>query len=92
MNRFENIRELHDLNIELMDTLLVISWRFFEYCETHGIRIDGLDSLARLIDRAANLCGEMGEPYRGKPVIASDERYHDDSSDEEVPKLRMHNA
>lgn len=83
MNPLAEVKELHDLNIELMDTLLVISRRFFEYCDKHQIPLEGLNSLANLFDRASRLCEEIGTPYHRNAVI-SDANLQGKRSDEDL--------
>ena len=46
----DELDELCELNVELMETLLVVAKRLFEYATKHGIKsLDGLDSLHRLV-------------------------------------------
>jgi hypothetical protein len=60
----QEVRELHELNVELMDTLLVIGQRLVEYADEHGIAIEHRDSLALLIGRAQRILALIGAPYR----------------------------
>jgi hypothetical protein len=73
----EEVRELHDLNVELMDTLLVIGQRLIEYADKHGIVIEHRDSLALLIGRAQRILALIGTPYGRNPIISEDRRPRD---------------
>jgi hypothetical protein len=77
--------ELHRMNVQLMDTLAVIAARFLEISAKYHLQIEGLDSLAFLFGKASRLCEEMGTPCRKNPIIVSDDRYHQNGSDGEVP-------
>lgn len=94
MTSLEEVYSLHELNVQLLDTLLVIGQRFIEYIDKYEIAVEGRENLATLIGRAQRLVEEIGTPYRRNPII-SDERYHNDSdhsSDDEVPKPTTSNA
>jgi len=80
------VRELHELNVELMDTLLIIGQRIIECADKHDIPIQNRDSLASLIGRAQRLLEEIGNPYRGQPII-SDASYHQNNSDDSDDNL-----
>jgi len=77
----QELYEMHRLNVELMDTLILIGFRFMDYCEKHNIAVDGLESLETLIARAEKLVNEIGTPYRGNPIRhLSDENLRDDDN------------
>jgi hypothetical protein len=65
---FDELQELHDQNIELLELLIVIGNRFFDYVEKYDMQIDGMESLAALIERAQILLDEIATPYQGNPV------------------------
>jgi hypothetical protein len=73
----EEIRELHELNVELMDTLLVIGQRLVEYADKNGIVIEHRDSLALLIGRAQRILALIGTPYRRNPILSDGFRPRD---------------
>lgn len=60
----QEVRELHELNVELMDTLLVIGQRLVEYADKHGIILEHRDSLALLVGRAQRILDQIGSPYQ----------------------------
>ena len=73
------LRELEELNIELMDTLLTAVMGFLRYCREHQIQFKELDGLAGLVGRAGRICEEIGEPYHKNPIV---ERFKRDKSKE----------
>ena len=79
----DDLTDVYRLNVELLDTLSVVSMRIFQFAEQHGIEIDGLDSLLRLVQRANTLIQEIGKPYRGKLGI-SDAILQGKRSDEDL--------
>ncbi len=68
MSIFSEVRELHELNIDLMETLLVIGQRLIEYADKNQIHLGGLESLELLVARAERLVEEIGTPYRKNPI------------------------
>lgn len=63
------VQELHDLNIELMETLVIVGYSFYEYTQKYCIEIEEMDSLGNLLERAGNLLERIGaSPYHGNPV------------------------
>lgn len=66
----KSLQELYDLNIELMDTLIVASRRFLDYCKEHDIAFEGLDGFGRLMCKASRICEEIDRPYHKNPVIS----------------------
>lgn len=75
----QELYEMHRLNIELMDTLILIGFRLMDYCDRYGIDLDRRQSLETLIARAEKLVSEIGTPYCGNPIRhSSDESFHDD--------------
>jgi hypothetical protein len=76
------VYELHELNVELMDTLLLIGKRLIEYADKYQIPIEGRANLASLIGRAQRILEEIGTPYNRNPVV-SDAILHPKPSDED---------
>jgi hypothetical protein len=70
------VYELHELNIELMDTLLVVGQRLIEYADKHDVPINGRSKLASLIGRAQGLLERIGTPYRRNPVLSDASYQH----------------
>lgn len=64
------VYELHELNVELMDTLLLIGKRLIEYTDKYQISIEGRSNLASLIGRAQRILEEIGTPYHRNPVLS----------------------
>jgi hypothetical protein len=75
ISTMREVRELHELNIELMDTLLVIGQRFLAYADRYDIHIEGRENLASLIGRAQHILEQIGRPYLRNPIL-SDASYH----------------
>jgi len=84
------VRELHELNVELMDTLIVIGQRLIEYADQHNILLERRDNLASLIGRAQRILLEIARPYWRNPVL-SDAILQGKRSDEDLtePRLRF---
>ena len=73
--RIDEVRELHELNVELLDTLILIGKRFFEYTEKYHLEIEGMGSLTSLLARAQHILEQIGSPVRlnaakSRPVTA----------------------
>ena len=64
----DDVRQLHELNVELMETLVVVGQRFIEYMDKHGIKIEGRENLVLLVGRATSLMEQIAMPYRGNPI------------------------
>lgn len=93
-NKMGEVRQLHELNVELIETLIVIGQRFIESIDRYGIEVEGRDTLAVLIGRAQRLVDEIGTSYSRNPVI-SDASYHEhdsDASDDNLPVPISSNA
>jgi hypothetical protein len=67
-SELEEVRELHELNVELLDTLLVVGQRFIEDIDKYGIKIEGREKLGTLIGKAIRLLERISVPYRGNPI------------------------
>lgn len=65
----QEVRELHELNVELMDTLLLIGQQLIEHADKHGITIEHRDALASLVGRAQRILASIGNPYRRNPIV-----------------------
>lgn len=83
-------KELQELTIELLDTLLIIGKRFLDYKTKYQMEIEGMDSLTRLFEKAKSLTEEIGWPYSGsmpiksRPVTGKDESPEGNSTKEEI--------
>ena len=74
-SELEEISELHDLNTELLEVLLVLGQRFIEYAGKYRIEIEGRENLATLVNKAICLLERIGTPCRGNPIVSlSDKR------------------
>jgi hypothetical protein len=82
----EELLELHELNVQLMETLVLIGKRFFDYTEKYRIEIDGMAGLSSLIGRAVGILDEIGTPYHAhaNPII-SDARSDDKRPPDKLP-------
>lgn len=47
----DDVRQLHELNVELMETLVVVGQRLIEYIDKHGTKIEGRENLVLLVGR-----------------------------------------
>ena len=65
----EEVRELHELNTELMDLLLIIGKRFVQYKEKYHMQIAGMDTLAGLIERAQSIVDQIGADYSQSTLV-----------------------
>jgi hypothetical protein len=65
---FDEVQELHDQSVELLELLVVIGNRFFDYVEKYDMQIEGMESLCALIGKAEKLLEEIASPYRGNPI------------------------
>jgi hypothetical protein len=70
----DEVQELHDMNVQLLETLIVIGTRFFEYTKKYEIKIEGMENLSALISKATRLVDEIGIPYRGSPIMPLDSK------------------
>ena len=70
----EDVRELHELNVELLEILLVLGQRFIKYMNEYEIRIEGREKLAALIVKAICLLERIGTPYRENPIRQTEDR------------------
>jgi hypothetical protein len=76
-------KEMRELTIELLETLLVIGKRFLDYKKEYNLQIEGMDSLTRLTSKAQTIMEQIGWPYNGTNPIKSrcvTAKDHDDKS------------
>jgi len=79
------IRQLHELNMELLETLYAVAQRFFEYANKYEIKVDGLKSLSLLTRKAERLMADMVSPsiLRRNPIRQPDESLQGKKPDED---------
>jgi hypothetical protein len=82
-----DMQDLHDLVVELMETLVIVGKRFFDYAREHNMNIEGIESLSQLIGRAQHLLETISNPYVSNPII-SDASYQQNSSDGKLSKSK----
>jgi hypothetical protein len=82
-SELQEVRRLHELNVELMDTLLVIGQRLIRYIDRYGILVEHRDSLALLVGRVQSILLEISRPYNRNPVL-SDANLQGKRSDEDL--------
>jgi len=80
----DDLNRLCDLNVEILETILAVTKRLFDYTNEHGILLSGLDALHRLIRRAERLMEEMDSTPPRIRIRPSDENLHGDKSDEDL--------
>jgi hypothetical protein len=68
MTRIAEVNELYELNVELLETLLVLGCQILDYAEKHGIPLEGKDRLIWLTGNAQRIMEEIAKPYRGSPI------------------------
>jgi hypothetical protein len=86
-SELEEVRELHELNVELLDTLLVVGQCFIEDIDRYGVKVEGREKLAALIGKAICLLERISMPYRGNPMRPLTKRSDDSPLDNAIKCL-----
>jgi hypothetical protein len=72
MNQSTEFMELYELNVELLETLLLVGQQLLDYAQKHSIPLEGKQRLIFLIGSARKIMEEIAQPYRGNPIIKRD--------------------
>lgn len=88
---FNELIRMHELNMELLDTLTVLLKQVFDYAYQHNLPIENYDALEVLIKRASSLQGEITQeefdPIRRKFTAPQNRRRVDSTGKNKIDKL-----
>jgi hypothetical protein len=60
--------ELYELNVELLETLLLVGQQLLDYADKYSISLEGKQRLIFLVRSARKTMEEIAQPYRGNPI------------------------